>query len=100
MELALTVIIVFIVVEGGIVLFVKYTARPAKQFCASVTVNEEFAGMRSRAQKLEFNITERKATTTGEQRFVISKPANGESNCVVYVKDGRVSKKEYFLYLF
>ena len=100
LELLLMVVILFIVIEGGIVFFARYTAGPAKKFCGSVTVNDAFDGVRSRAVDLKFNIRQLKTTTTGEQRFKISKHLNSESHCLVYVKDGRVSKKQYFLYLF
>ena len=100
LDVVLTVIITFVVIEAAIIIFVKLGAEPAKKFCESVAVNNDFSGLRLRAVKQGFDVRELKATTAAEQRFVITKKANEESHCLVYVRNGRVSKKDYFLYLF
>ena len=99
MMILLEVVIVFIVVEAGIVFLNRYTAKPARELCVSVAVGDDFPSLQSRAENLKFEIKEIPLLTSDEKLFIFSKQPNGESQCQVYVRNNQVITKKYILYL-
>jgi len=93
------VILLLIAVEAGFVFWYQHTATPVREFCDTVAVNDDFTAVRDRADKLELDSRELLPPAGDEKIIIFSKPPNGESQCQVQVRDGRVSRKQYHLYL-
>ena len=95
---AISILILFVLI-GGYVYWYKYTAKPASELCNSVSINSAFDNVYSRAREMGFKVTERPSPIVNEKIFAFSKQPNGESQCLMYVKDHKVVKKQYVLYL-
>ena len=87
------------VLTGGFVLWYMHSAKPARAFCESIAVGVPEVGVSSRAAELGFDRKERSGAAPGERVFIFSVRPNGESRCVVSVKNGKVIGKQHVLYL-
>lgn len=92
-------VLIFFTLIGGYVFWYMHTAKPADEFCSSIEINSEFETIRSQAKEKEFEITEKPGKEGYEKVFAITKRPNGESQCLVYIKNNQVINKRYVLYL-
>lgn len=84
---------------AAFVFWYMHTAQAAKVFCAAVSAGDYAAAILQEAKKSEFDVRERRGTSSGEHVYVLSKPPNGASTCAIHVTGGEVKKVKYVLTL-
>ena len=97
--IAASAILIFFALISGYVFWYMHTAKPAKEFCGSVKINSDLNEVQARAKAQGFELKEQPGKAGYEKMIVFSKRPNGESQCQVYIKENRIVKKRYVLYL-
>ncbi len=96
--IALTLLIFLGVIATSVYWYMD-TAKAAERFCERIILNTDFDLLKEEAKEKEFKINKKGSESQNKLLYVFVKLPNGESRCLVFVKNNTIVEKKYILNL-